>query len=160
MNQANSVEQFIGIIEKRFGTYDEKYFRGQFEKWTSIPPSIARDEGYRENESHFYCDSLKLRPSDFEGLNSPIERLSKMQHYEIPTRLTDVTINPLKALYFTVEDTECTSHGNVLVYIRTGKDFNYNHVRVLALLSLMNTTSAFSLTGIVWVKVKSGFFCF
>jgi len=141
LNQVNSVEQFISVIEKQFGTYEEKYFRGQLEKWKSIPPSIARDEGYRENESRFYTDTLEIRPNDFEGLNSPIEKLSKMQHYEIPTRLIDVTINPLKALYFAVEDTKCTSHGNVLVYIREGKNFNDNHVRTLALLATISDAS-------------------
>jgi len=146
MNQVNSIEQFIETIEKKFGGYEEKYFRGQLEKYTSITPSITRDAGFKANESRMYNETLEQRADDFLELASPLERMSKMQHYGIPTRLIDVTINPLIALYFAVEDIDCTSHGNVLIYIREGHDFSSEHARALSLLATTDSPTLKSIS--------------
>jgi hypothetical protein len=42
---------------------------------------------------------LQTNPEDF-NFNSTFDILSKLQHYNLPTRLIDITINPLVALYF------------------------------------------------------------
>ena len=138
MEQANSVERYLNLI-KRYDGYSEKYYRGQLEKYTSIPPSIARDEGYLANESAIYCESIKMKEKEFALLNSPIEKLSKMQHYGIPTRLVDVTIDPLYALYFAVEDIDDSSSGNVLVYLTKGHDVESERVRVLSLIATLSS---------------------
>lgn len=39
-------------------------------------------------------------PESFEKCKSHLEKLVEMQHYGLPTRLLDMTRNPLVALYF------------------------------------------------------------
>jgi FRG domain len=52
---------------------------------------------------------------DFQGDVYTLDRLVRMQHYSLPTRLLDITSNPLIALYFS-----CKSHvsqdGEVIVF--------------------------------------------
>lgn len=140
MEQANSVEDYLKII-KKYDDYTEKYFRGQLEKYTSIPPSIARDNGYASNESAIYNDCVNMSLADFEGLDMPLERLAKMQHYGIPTRLVDITIDPLVALFFAVENTQDTSPGVVYLYFINGLTPDSIATKVLSVLpTLENLT--------------------
>ena len=43
---------------------------------------------------------MLLNPDEFHEYRTVFEKLTKLQHYEIPTRLLDITSNPLVALYF------------------------------------------------------------
>lgn len=90
-------------------------FRGQaFYGWIS-KPKLFRGEGMiYENENRAIRDIVSIHPSDFESDKTMFDRLVRMQHFGLPTRLMDVTLNPLVALWFATED-----------YIFTGnsKDF-------------------------------------
>ena len=136
MEQANSVERYLELIG-RYNEYNEIYYRGQLEKYTKIPPTIARDEGYLLNESSIYHESVKMKADEFLPLLSPLQKLSKLQHYGIPTRLVDVTVDPLIALYFAVENVDDPSNGNVLLYINNGFNWDSDHARLLSLLATL-----------------------
>ena len=140
MKQAYSVDAFLGILDQCKND-SEQYYRGQLEKYTTIPPSIARDSGYAENESKIYQEAITLGATALEGLTLPIEKLSKLQHYGIPTRLVDVTVDPLIALYFAVENADDPSPGNVFLYQIGGYPPDSDEVRVLSLLPTIDSLS-------------------
>ena len=72
-------------------------FRGQANKRWQIKPSLFR-KGV-ENEYKMLTEARRILRQDLDGYNS-LEQLAFLQHYGLPTRLLDVTQNPLVALYF------------------------------------------------------------
>lgn len=110
-----SVSQFVQYTES---TGRLQFYRGQSEDW-SLVPSIARvgNGGFE-----VLLDFEEMILSEFRRLSSPYIRkipssfsewILHAQHHGLPTRLLDWTENPLKALYFAVEDKKNTNDGVV-----------------------------------------------
>lgn len=61
-------------------------------------------------------------PNDFAQVNSAFEKLVRMQHYSLPTKLLDLTANPLAALFFAVKE-NLDKDAEVLIFHipKTGK---------------------------------------
>ena len=88
------------------------YFRGlnkNFEdEESSFPPSkpaiptLYRFNSYIENEHKIFNEAIRAYPQDFPSGETTFERLTRMQHYEIPTRLLDVTPRFATALGMTI----------------------------------------------------------
>jgi len=95
-----NITKFINEI-KRVGQRDdfENFFRGHSKLSYSMTPTIYR-QGLIKNEDKIFRESILRIPQEFSGLKSAIEILVKMQHYGVPTRLLDITSNPLVALFF------------------------------------------------------------
>lgn len=115
MKQVNDINDYLKIIEQ-IKINNSLFFRGQLEKYNGFTPTIARNPRYILNENNILNDIFKNRTDDFNELDTPLKKLAKMQHYGFPTRLVDLTINPLVALYFAVEDVEDRSPGNVYIF--------------------------------------------
>lgn len=83
-----------------------KYFyRGQYNIKYNLLPSVFRLNHYRKED--FYYHQIKVEcPNDFDE-NKKLDQLVKMQHYDCPTRLLDITSNPLVALYFACKNFGC-----------------------------------------------------
>ncbi|WP_343208413.1 FRG domain-containing protein [Anaerolentibacter hominis] len=96
----SAVNEFLGSMSGRKG---QLFFRGHADPNYSLLPSIMRTERLEQNESIMYHELLINCPGDFEHCHSHLEKLVKMQHYGLPTRLLDITRNPLVALYFACE---------------------------------------------------------
>lgn len=134
MDQANNITQFKGIIE-RYNTNSDKFFRGQGAKYEKISSSIARDNGYLKNEHKIYEESIKMKENEFQDLIYPIQRLAKLQHYGVPTRLIDITTDPLIALFFAVQNTQ-KGDGYIYLYSQDAHELDSKEVKLLSLLTM------------------------
>lgn len=81
------------------------YYRGQYGVGYKLLPKIMRDKNLSK-ESKIYHEIMVNCATDFKGL-SHLDKLVYMQHYDCPTRLLDVTKNPLVALYFACKNFNC-----------------------------------------------------
>ncbi|GHT52160.1 hypothetical protein FACS1894106_0250 [Spirochaetia bacterium] len=84
-------------------------YRGHADKQKfKLNPKISRDNKNLKNEHIMLRDFIVSRPVEFIDCRYTIDYLAKMQHYGLPTRLLDLTLNPLVSLYFA----SCEFNGN------------------------------------------------
>lgn len=81
-------------------------FRGHPDAAFDLKPSAFRNDLREEREHLLLRELIAVHPSEFAGDASALEELVRMQHYTLPTRLLDVTWNPLVALWFASEPFE------------------------------------------------------
>ncbi|MCA3185561.1 MAG: FRG domain-containing protein [Methylobacterium sp.] len=99
-----SLTQFIEEILARDASGPQIIvYRGHADSEYLLIPSIFRNKERYENEHILLRELLASHPEDFSSDSSALEMLVRMQHFSLPTRLLDVTFNPLVALYFACE---------------------------------------------------------
>ena len=113
----------VWLSENRTNEFYKMYFRGESKDFgnTAFKPSIFRNNRWSFNETSMYNDVLTESPLSFEKDKTIFEKLVRMQHYGLPTRLLDITSNPLVALYFSC-DIDSKSDG--IFYTITTKKSN------------------------------------
>lgn len=99
--EITSVADFIDKITQIKREDDtEVFYRGHADKSWGLRPSIFRTPNGVENEHLLFRDMVARLPQSFSDCKSALDYLVQMQHYELPTRLLDVSTNPFVALYF------------------------------------------------------------
>ena len=135
-----SVRTFLEVLERlESDTENVYFFRGHNNFSYQLQPSIYRDSGWIANENILFKELILRCPNDFLGLESTFQLLVKMQHYSLPTRLLDITTNPLIALYFACSyGKNAHESGEVLVFRVSKQEIKYydsDTVSVIANLS-------------------------
>lgn len=105
----NSAAEFVAELAepgRELGT--ASFYRGHADKDWKLIPSILRTPNGPWVEHRLFREMVAHEPQSFSECRSALDHLVQMQHYGLPTRLLDVTMNPLVALYFACE--EATPH--------------------------------------------------
>lgn len=97
----------------------------------------------KERENEMVRELVSVAPEQFAADVSMFDRLVRMQHFGLPTRLLDTTANPLVALYFAAEEIEPESDGAVVVLeLDRSRQKYFDSDTVSCIASLANLTQA------------------
>ena len=95
-----------------------------------------RKRAWLQNENRMYFDTIIECPSSFEKCSNRLDYLVEMQHYGLPTRLLDITRNPLVALYFACIG-NLDKRGEIIVFNVNEKQVKYPQSDTVSILSCL-----------------------
>lgn len=126
-----SVKEYFDIVEKFKGNY---YFRGQADSEWRIEPSIFRNSSYLKEE-------ISLINKSYEKGNGEdiIKEVLRLQHYGKPTRLCDLTINPLVALFFAIDGEDVIGKDGAVFIFDKSEEITLDSLELNILLMLSTT---------------------
>ena len=118
--------------KKKGSLCSQFFYRGHAKSdWPLIP--LALRDCICKDETFFYQEMLRLEPSSFSD-KTEFDRLAIMQHYGCPTRLLDVSFNPLVSLYFACN---VKPDDDGVVYVFNKLDFVHSDDRAVNALAKM-----------------------
>lgn len=140
-DKIKSFQEFYSVLTLYTGNRADEYiyfYRGHNDTSYSFYPSIYRhvDDEKKDikSEDTMFNDAIRYCPNDFTNSMTSFEKLVKMQHYDLPTRLLDITTNPLVALYFA-----CTNNnrkdGEVVIFKVKRDNIKYFNSDIVSVIS-------------------------
>jgi len=148
LGSANTVEAFLQLLYRLPAKPStENFFRGHEDSSFELTPSLLRKspEGawqFMPSEERLCKELLIAHYDEFQGDHYCFDRLVRMQHYGLPTRLLDISGNPLVALFFACSDAKA-SEGEVIVFrVSSDRVKYYDSDTVSCLANLSNLTYA------------------
>ena len=119
-NRGRTIASLTGFTRKIDAIFSESkhkflVYRGHHSHKFTIYPSVLRrvvhksEDGnsvlrsFRKSEDNILRELIASLPDEFSSDASTLDQLARAQHYSLPTRLLDVTTNPLAALYFAAQ---------------------------------------------------------
>lgn len=102
----SSLEGFVRKIRNVTADEDEVLlYRGHSDRRNyRLVPSLLRERRYTDAEHTILRELVSTHPAEFAADSTTLEQLVRVQHYSLPTRLLDVTWNPLVGLYFAAKN--------------------------------------------------------
>ena len=142
LDRINEIKRHYGIDGGAGQLRRVLYYRGESKDTWNLSPRVMRpSEGsgkpFRGVEEELLVDLMAQRPDDFSDATSALDQMVVAQHHGLPTRLLDVTSNPIVALFHSIGDPEESSKqgGRIHVFAAPGKlvkPFNSDAISVVA----------------------------
>ena len=132
-NAIGTVGTFLNkvLLTSEINSDERLFYRGHADALSYfLKPSIYRELSKEnpklavEEEHILFKEAIRRCPDDFERYRTTFEQLVKMQHYRVPTRLLDITTNPLVALYFACSDPN-EKDGEIYVFTVKKEEIKY-----------------------------------
>ena len=124
-----------------------KCFRGQRDSsWPNVAGIFRPDlKELLKNEKRAVRDLISVQPHEFASDETMFDKLVRMQHFGLPTRLLDVSLNALVALYFATDpgpDGGKSCNGMVTAFaIQPDREKYFDSDAVSCIANLANMTS-------------------
>ena len=126
----------------------EVFYRGHGKFSYELLPTLLREDPkgkgkiYLQGEHLLFRELLTIEPLSFSNDISGFDILTRMQHYGMPTRMLDISSNPLTALYFACENLKHDEDGEVLfISVKKSDICFYDSDKISCLTNLAKLTT-------------------